>query len=63
MKLIEILNRIEKSRQSANIWECVKLVAVSKNVDTPAVENLFSQGQIDFGENRVQELKRKAGKF
>lgn len=59
MKLSEISDRIEKARTGANIWENVKLLAVSKNVDTNAVENLFSQGQIDFGENRVQELKRK----
>lgn len=59
MKLSEILDRIEKARAGANIWENVKLLAVSKNVDTNAVENLFSQGQMDFGENRVQELKRK----
>lgn len=59
MKLSEISDRIEKARAGANIWENVKLLAVSKNVDTNAVENLFSQGQIDFGENRVQELKRK----
>ena len=59
MKLSEISDRIEKARAGANIWENVKLLAVSKNVDTNAVENLFSQGQMDFGENRVQELKRK----
>lgn len=59
MKLTEISDRIEKARTGANIWENVKLLAVSKNVDTNAVENLFSQGQMDFGENRVQELKRK----
>lgn len=59
MKLSEISDRIEKARIGANIWENVKLLAVSKNVDTNAVENLFSQGQMDFGENRVQELKRK----
>ncbi len=49
MKLSEILER------SAG----AKLVAVSKNVDTPEVEKLIAQGQMDFGENRVQELKRK----
>lgn len=59
MKLSEISDRIEKARAGANIWENVKLLAVSKNVDINAVENLFSQGQMDFGENRVQELKRK----
>lgn len=36
-----------------------KLVAVSKSVDIDAVERLASFGQLDFGENRVQELGRK----
>lgn len=37
----------------------VKLVAVSKNVTQNEVRNLYSQGQIDFGENRVQEMAKK----
>lgn len=36
-----------------------KLVAVSKSVDTHDVKRLASFGQLDFGENRVQELERK----
>ena len=36
-----------------------KLVAVSKSVDTHDVKELASFGQLDFGENRVQELERK----
>lgn len=55
MKLSDILNRIEKVKT----YENVRLIAVSKNVDTDAVQNLYSQGQIEFGENRVQEMKRK----
>ena len=38
----------------------MQLVAVSKNVGTDEVRELYSQGQIAFGENRVQELKRKS---
>lgn len=37
----------------------VKLVAVSKNVDESEVLRLYNEAQSDFGENRVQELKRK----
>lgn len=37
----------------------VKLVAVSKNVDEKQVLKLYNEAQSDFGENRVQELKRK----
>lgn len=36
-----------------------KIVAVSKSVDFPAVRDLASLGQLDFGENKVQELQRK----
>lgn len=36
-----------------------KIVAVSKSVDFPAVAALASLGQLDFGENKVQELQRK----
>lgn len=56
MKLEEILNKISK----ASVGETVKLVAVSKNVTTVEVNELFEQGQLDFGENRVQELKNKS---
>ncbi|MBQ9292427.1 MAG: YggS family pyridoxal phosphate-dependent enzyme [Campylobacter sp.] len=59
MNLNQILERIQNARISAGIWESVRLIAVSKNVDVDAVENLYSQGQIEFGENRVQEMKRK----
>ncbi|MDA3060836.1 MULTISPECIES: YggS family pyridoxal phosphate-dependent enzyme [unclassified Campylobacter] len=59
MNLAQILERIQNARISAGIWDSVRLIAVSKNVDTDAVQNLYSQGQIEFGENRVQEMKRK----
>ena len=45
MKLSEISDRIEKARTGANIWENVKLLAVSKNVDTNAVENLLKNAK------------------
>jgi pyridoxal phosphate enzyme, yggS family len=57
MRLDEILKRIEAAKAGAGE---VQLVAVSKNVDTDEVRELYSQGQIAFGENRVQELKRKS---
>lgn len=41
----------------------VKLVAVSKTVDLDAVEDAISQGARDFGENRPDELVRKATAF
>ena len=57
MRLDEILKRIEAAKADAGD---VELVAVSKNVGTDEVRELYSQGQIAFGENRVQELKRKS---
>ena len=59
MNLEQIWQNINNARISCGAWENVCLIAVSKNVDTDAVQNLYSQGQIEFGENRVQELKRK----
>jgi len=53
MKLAQILERIENARTG----EAVKLIAVSKNVTTKEVLELFRQGQTSFGENRVQALK------
>ena len=57
MRLDEILKRIEAAKAGAGD---VQLVAVSKNVGTDEVRELYSQGQIAFGENRVQELNRKS---
>lgn len=54
-KIVEILERIERLKDK----EEVRLVAVSKNVTTKEVLELFHEGQVDFGENRVQELKNK----
>lgn len=34
----------------------VKIVAVSKYVDANAIKALYDKGQIDFGENKVQDL-------
>lgn len=49
MKFDEILKKVGDA----------KLIAVSKNVSENEVLELYNQGQMDFGENRVQELKRK----
>lgn len=59
MDLKQIWQNIENARINAEIWEKVTLIAVSKNVDCDEVLKLYEQSQIEFGENRVQELKRK----
>lgn len=37
----------------------IKLIAVSKNFDIDAINQVFDQGIVDFGENRAQELDSK----
>jgi pyridoxal phosphate enzyme (YggS family) len=57
--LQKIIADIEHARLSVSPHHIVKLVAVSKNVDSGAVEALYNQGQRAFGENRVQDMKTK----
>ncbi|WP_103624313.1 YggS family pyridoxal phosphate-dependent enzyme [Campylobacter concisus] len=51
--LKELLEKIE------NLSKDVTLIAVSKNVTSAEVKELYAQGQRNFGENRVQELAKK----
>ena len=55
----EILTKIEKVRLEVNQHQIIKIIAVSKNVDSNAVENMYNIGQRAFGENRVQDYKTK----
>ncbi len=55
----EILTKIEDVRVRVNQHQIVKIVAVSKSVDSKAIENMCSIGQRAFGENRVQDMKIK----
>ena len=55
----EILTNIEKVRLEVNQHQIIKIIAVSKNVDSKAVENMYNIGQRAFGENRVQDYKAK----
>lgn len=58
-----------KEQVDARITECgkslddVTLVAVSKTVGLDEVQDAISQGATDFGENRPEELVRKAEAF
>ena len=54
MSNVENLHSIQKS-----LPENVTLVAVSKTKPAEAVLELFESGQVDFGENKVQELVEK----
>ncbi len=55
----EVLTKIEKVRLEVNQHQIIKIIAVSKNVNSIAVENMYNIGQRAFGENRVQDYKTK----
>jgi pyridoxal phosphate enzyme (YggS family) len=59
MKLDELIQTVEKARLEVNEHLIVKIVAVSKYVDSEAVKKLYEEGQRAFGENRVQQLEEK----
>ena len=59
MTLNELIQKVEKARLEVNEHLIVKIVAVSKYVDSEAVKELYNQGQRAFGENRVQVLEEK----
>ena len=40
-----------------------KLVAVSKTKPVELIKEAYSAGQLDFGENKVQELREKPGQL
>lgn len=54
-----IKNSIENLKNDLNINRDIKLIAVSKTVDSNGVLEAYNSGQLDFGENKVQELIKK----
>lgn len=58
-KYDEILTNIEKVRLRVNQHQIIKIVAVSKTVDSNEIASMYNIGQRAFGENRVQDLKQK----
>jgi len=63
MTLNELIQRVEKARLEVNEHLIVKIVAVSKYVDSEAVKKLYNEGQRAFGENRVQVLEEKVNEL
>ncbi len=59
----EIITRVEKARLAVSSHHIVKIVAASKYVDSQAVKKLYEIGQRAFGENRVQDLRKKANEL
>lgn len=57
--LKDILNGIEDVKTKNKIQDNIKLIAVSKTVDSNRVIEAFNCGQVEFGENKVQELVKK----
>ncbi len=56
----EVRGRVEEAaRRAGRSAEDVRLCAVTKNVSPEAIEEAFREGQRLFGENRVQEARRK----
>jgi len=62
-KYDEILTKIEDVRVRVNQHQIVKIVAVSKSVDSKAIEDMYSIGQRAFGENRIQDMKVKVNEL
>ncbi|HVB36977.1 MAG TPA: YggS family pyridoxal phosphate-dependent enzyme [Vicinamibacterales bacterium] len=59
-RLAEIRRRIElAARGAGRTPDAVRLVAVSKTFDVAYVRAAAAAGQVDFGENRVQEALQK----
>lgn len=57
--LNDILSGIKEVKNENKIQDDVKLIAVSKTVDSSRVVEAFNCGQLEFGENKVQELVKK----
>lgn len=55
----QVLANIEKVRLRVNQHQIIKIIAVSKSVDTQAISSMYNIGQRAFGENKVQDLKIK----
>ena len=59
--VLERFNKIQADilKQTANLKESTKIIAVSKTFSIDHIKPLISQGHIHFGENKVQEAEKK----
>ena len=55
--VLERFNKIQADilRESANLNELTKIIAVSKTFPIDRIETLIKKGHIHFGEKKVQE--------
>ena len=58
-----IIRRVEEARLKVSSHHIVKIVAVSKYVNSEAIKRLYEIGQRAFGENRVQDLRTKTAEL
>ena len=56
---MNIKDNIKAFKDKLKNTDC-KLIAVSKTKPVKVINVAFENGQIDFGENRVQELEKKS---
>jgi len=59
----DVIRRVETARLKVSDHHIVKIVAVSKYSTADAIERLYRIGQRTFGENRVQDLEKKAAEL
>ena len=59
----DVVRRVEEARLRVSAHHIVKIVAVSKYVDSKAIKRLYEIGQRAFGENRVQDLRTKTAEL
>jgi len=59
--VLERFNKIQADilKQTANLKESTKIIAVSKTFSIEHIKPLINQGHIHFGENKVQEAEKK----
>ncbi|MBN2816429.1 MAG: YggS family pyridoxal phosphate-dependent enzyme [Campylobacterales bacterium] len=56
----DVIRRVETARLKVSGHHIVKIVAVSKYSTSDEIARLYSIGQRAFGENKVQDLKKKS---
>lgn len=59
----EVRTEIEKAKNRAGRKDDVLLLAVTKNVDFPLIDESLECGIKEIAENRVQELKKKMNRY
>ncbi|SFV52889.1 Hypothetical protein YggS, proline synthase co-transcribed bacterial homolog PROSC [hydrothermal vent metagenome] len=59
----DVIRRVEAARLKMSQHHIVKIVAVSKYSQAEDIEKLYRIGQRAFGENKVQDLEKKAAEL